>query len=292
MSKITVDDKACILCGACANVCVSAQVYDMGSRAAVAARPEACWGCGQCVSVCPVDAIDHDDFPLDKCPPIDERHLPPIYDLVNLFRSRRSNRTFSDRDVSRDLVRELVSIGRWAPTAGNNQGLDWVAIDDRTRIAELSGATVRALLRWASWARNPIVRLAMRLLLGRESAQAASRSLAGARSLADRARGGIDPIFYRAPVLLIGHTRPRSPFSRDDAIYATYNLMLAAERHGLATCQIGLFHLPLARSRKLRRAASLPEGRVPQVCLVLGYPQYQFRRMVLRRIPDLVWNPR
>lgn len=292
MSKITVDDKACILCGACANVCAGAHVYELGNRSAVAVRPEACWGCGQCVSVCPVDAIDHDDFPLDKCPPIDERHLPPIDDLLNLFRSRRSNRTFSDRDVSRELVRELVSVGRWAPTASNNQGLDWTAIDDRTRIAELSEATVRTLLRVARMARNPLVRLILRLVLGRENAQAARRGLAGAQSLADRAQEGVDPIFYRAPVLLIGHTKPSSMFGRDDAIYATYNLMLAAERHGLATCQIGLFQLPLARSRKLRRAASLPEGRVPQVCLVLGYPQYQFRRMVLRRIPDLVWNPR
>ncbi|MDD5646202.1 MAG: nitroreductase family protein [Candidatus Bipolaricaulis sp.] len=292
MSKITVDDKACILCGACASVCASAHVYDLGTRTAVAARPEACWGCGQCVSVCPVDAIDHDDFPLDKCPPIDERHLPSVEDLVHLFRSRRSNRTFSDRDVSRELIRELVSIGRWAPTAGNNQGIDWIAIDDRTRIAELSQATVRALLRAARLARAPFVRFLLRLILGKDNARAAARSLRGAQSLADRARDGGDPIFYRAPVVLVGHTKRKSPFSRDDAIYAAYNIMLAAERHGLATCQIGLFQLPLERSRKLRRAVPLPEGRSPQVCLVLGYPQYQFRRVVLRRTPDLVWNPR
>jgi len=292
MSKITVDEKACILCGACANVCASARVFDMGSRAAVAARPEKCWGCGQCVAVCPVDAIDHDDFPLDKCPQIDERRLPPIDDLANLFRSRRSNRTFSDRDVSRDLVRELVSIGRWAPTASNNQGIDWIAIDDRARVAELSQATVHALLRVARMARNPVVRFVLRLVLGRANARTAWRSLAGVQSLADRARDGADPIFHRAPVLLIGHTKKNGPFSRDDAIYAAYNLMLAAERRGLATCQIGLFLLPLARSLKMRRAVSFPEGRTPQVCLVLGYPQYQFRRVVLRRTPDLVWNPR
>lgn len=292
MAKIAVDDTACILCGACVQVCMTAKVFDLGPSASIAARPEACWGCGQCVSVCPVDAIDHDDFPLEKCSLIDERSLPSTDDLTALFRSRRSNRTFSDKTIPRDLVRELVNIGRWAPSASNNQALDWIAIDDRSRIAELSRMTIALLRQFTRLARHPLARIGLAVALGPRNARQAAQGFEAAESLSERARQGIDPIFYDAPLLLIGHHREGHPLGRDDAIYAAYNIMLAAQRYGLATCQIGLFQLPLERSRKLRRAAAIPDGRVPQVCLVVGYPRYHFRRMVVRRPPDLVWNPR
>ena len=81
-------------------------------------------------------------------------------------------------------------------------------------------------------------------------------------------------------------------FGRDNAIYATYNVMLAAQRSDLATCQIGFFQAVAARSGRLCREIGIPEGRVPQVAVALGYPLHTFRRVPPRRTPDLAWNPR
>ncbi len=273
-------------------VCSIACVYEIGDGATTAVRPEACWGCGQCVSVCPTDAIDHDAFPLEKCPLIDPGRAPSIEQLTLVLRSRRSTRTYAERPVPRDVVRDLVGVSRWVPSASNAQGVDWTALDDRARITELTKATIDQIRLLARLGRNPITRFLIRLALGSEMVRNATRSARLGDAMIERWSRGEDPLFYNAPVVLIGHTRAGRPFGRDDAVYSAYNLMLAAERQGLATCQIGIFQAALEKSRKVRRLLGLPEDREPQIVLVLGYPLHPFRRLVPRRTPELAWNPR
>jgi nitroreductase/NAD-dependent dihydropyrimidine dehydrogenase PreA subunit len=292
MSKITVDSKACTQCGACVQVCAIASVFEIRDGAAVAVHPERCWGCGQCVSVCRVDAIDHDAFPLEKCPLVDSGRQPTAEQLATLVRARRSARTFAERPVPRDIVRELVSVSRWAPSAQNSQDVDWVAIDDRARITEISKATVDEIRRFSRLMRHPMLRGILGLFLGRDLAKSAGRNSRAGEELVERCAKGFDPIFYNAPVVLVGHTRSRRAFARDDAIYAAYNLMLAAERLGLSTCQIGILQMTVEHSSRVRRMLGLSDGRTAQVALVLGYPLHPFRRLVPRRMPELVWNPR
>ncbi len=292
MAEITVDRTACIRCGKCVDVCAIAHVFELSEESSVAVRPEDCWNCGQCVAGCPTDAIDHDAFPLEECPIIDEADLPDRDALIAAFRMRRSQRVFRDVAVDREFVRELVSAGRWAPTAANSQSIDWLAFDDTARIDELSRVTVSEMARFAQLARNPFVRLILPLVIGRQGSRML-REASGAIERTQRDRElGKDPVFYRAPVVLIGHSPSGSPFGRDDAIYATYNIMLAAESYGLGTCQIGDFQLVVEKSGRLLRRIGLPKGRKPQVALVLGYPAHEFRRGLPRRSPTLLWNAR
>jgi len=292
MAQITVDPKACVKCGACVDVCFGARVFEMTDAGSHPVRPHACWACGQCVAVCPTDAIDHDLFPLEECPIVESGDLPSIDALTAAFRFRRSVRAFESKPVPRETVRELVSIGRWGPTAHNSQGLDWMAFDDRTRIAELSKATIDGMRRFARLAANPLVGLLLGIAVGREGVDQLRKGRPAIERMAARLDEGEDPIFYHAPVVLVGHTRKGNTFGRDDAIYATYNLMLAGERLGLGACQIGFFQAVVARSSGLRRAIGIPDGRAPQVAIALGFARHTFRRVPPRRIPDLAWNPR
>ena len=292
MSEIRVDAKACLQCGACVQVCAMAGVFEIRDGTSVAVRPEACWGCGQCVSVCPVDAIDHDGFPLEKCPLIDRSREPSTEQLTAVLRARRSTRTFAERPVAREVVRDLVSASRWGPSASNSQDIDWVAIDDRARMTELSKTTIERIRLLGRLASNPITRFVLRFVLGRDMAKNAARAARFGDEMLDRWSKGRDPLFHNAPVVLVGHARERRPFARDDAVFAAYNLMLAAERQGLATCQIGILQAAVEKSGKVRRMLGLPEGREAQIVLVLGYPLYPFRRLVPRRMPELGWNPR
>lgn len=292
MGQIVVDERACTRCGACVAVCILANVYEIRDGAATAVRPEACWGCGQCVSVCPVDAIDHDQFPLEKCPLIDEDRQPTGDQLATLLRARRSVRTFAERPVARDVVRDLVSVSRWGPSAENSQDIDWVAIDDRARITELSKAAIDQIRLFARLVASPLLRPILRLFLGQEAVKNIARNRKVGDQFLDRWSKGSDPLFYNAPVVLIGHARSRRPFARDDAVYSAYNLMLAAERQGLSSCQVGIFQMVIERSRRVRRMLGLPEGRSAQIILTLGYPLHRYRRLVPRRGPELTWNPR
>jgi nitroreductase/NAD-dependent dihydropyrimidine dehydrogenase PreA subunit len=292
MAEIVVDQTACVRCGACVDVCSIANVFELDEKHAVPARPESCWNCGQCVAVCPTDAIDHDAFPLEECPIIDAEKIPSLESLSVALRARRSCRDFQPKPVPREIVRDLASITRWAPSAHNLQAFDWIAFDDRARIAALSKATVEQMGRYGRLLQNPFLRPLLYLALDRELVRRGRQSQSGIAALVARASRGEDPIFHHAPVVLIGHSPRGSLFGRDDAIYATYNLMLAAERLELGTCQIGFFQAVVERSARLRRAIALPEQRAPQVAVALGYPRHSFRRSLPRRQPNLAWNPR
>ncbi len=292
MATIRVDQKACIRCGACVEVCSSAKVFELTDTSSSAVRADDCWHCGQCISACPTDAIDHDGFPLEQCPMISADDLPSLDTLTIAFRARRSCRTFQDKPVPREVVRDLVSLGRWAPTASNNQSLDWIAYDDRERIAEMSRAVVSEFRRFSQLANHPLLRPLLPWVIGREASRLLRASRASIDRMVDRLQLGEDPIFHHAPVVLLGHSPASNSFGRDDAIYAAYNMMLAAEQLGLGTCQIGLFQIALEKSARFRRKITLPGGRAAQVAVALGYTRHTFRRSLPRRSPNLTWNPR
>jgi len=292
MAGITIDERACTRCGACIDVCCIAPVFELNETGLTVVCPEACWNCGQCVAVCPEDAIDHDSFPLEDCPIIDRDSLPTGEQLTDVFRARRSVRSFQERGVPREIVRDVVSASRWAPTAENSQAFDWIAFDDRARISDIAAKVMSEMVRIVRVGSHPLARPFVRVKLGRRMTKRLLESRSEvARLVAKHALGG-DPIFHKAPVVLIGHVPTGSAFGRDDAIYAAYNAMLAAEQHGLGTCQIGLFQIIVERSSALRRMIGLSKGRDPQVAVALGYPKAEFRRMVSRRSPNLSWNPR
>ena len=292
MPQIRVDETACIRCGKCVDVCAFANVFELTNESSVAVRPENCWRCGQCVAGCPTDAIDHDAFPLEECPLIEKAALPDREALVASMRIRRSQRVFHNSSVDREIIRDLVTLGRWAPTASNNQSVDWLAFDDPARIDELSRGTIGEMARFVRLGQNPLIRRFLPLFIGRE----ASRKLRSSSGLIERFESaqsqGQDPIFYHAPVVLIGHCPAGNPFGRDDVVYAAYNIMLAAETMGLGTCQIGFFQMVVEKSARLARRLGLPKERSPQVALAVGHPRHTFRRGLPRRSPNLTWNAR
>ena len=292
MAIISVDRKACIRCGACVEVCFAAEVFELTEEGSSPVRPEDCWHCGQCVAVCPTDAIDHDGFPLEECPMVGEKDVPTLDGLTTAYRARRSCRTFEDKAVPREVVRDFVTLGRWAPTASNSQSLDWIAFDDREKIGELSDTVLGEIRRFANLVGNPVLRPFISLAIGRESTHRLRDAKASLERLLRRRDAGADPIFYHAPVVLLGHSPAGNNLGRDDAIYAAYNMMLAAGHFGLGTCQIGFFQIVFEKSGRLRRKVTLPEGRTSQVALAVGYPRHAFRRALPRRLPNLTWNPR
>jgi L-aspartate semialdehyde sulfurtransferase ferredoxin len=61
MITVTVDEKACVGCALCADIC-STKVLSFNEAKALAevARPKECFGCLACAEICPADAIAHD----------------------------------------------------------------------------------------------------------------------------------------------------------------------------------------------------------------------------------------
>lgn len=289
MPAIGIQAERCTHCGACVALCTG-RVFRQEVERVVVADAAACWLCGHCVAVCPTDAVFHRDYPLEECPPLDPSRLPSADALKEVLRARRSVRVFQDQAVPREVVRELVAVGRWAPSARNAQPVDWLALDDPARIAALSAQTVAILAHTARLLRNPLVRFLLRLTAGAEPVRKGMESVPNFERLAQRHAQGEDPIFFHAPVVLLAHVPRDDYFGREDATYAAYNVMLAAHLRGLGTCPIGYFTGALARSARLRTALGLPSDRRAVIAMTLGYPRYRFHRALPRRRPELVWN--
>ncbi len=289
MPDIAVNEERCTRCGACVAVCSASPVFELGEVAAEVVQPEECWLCGHCVAVCPVDAVHHSAYPLEACPVIE---APPSYDeLVTALRERRSLRVFRDEPVPREAVRQLVDVSRWAPSASNAQRVDWIAMDDPVQIARLSAEVVATLGRAVRLLQNRLLRPFLYLALGRGNLEEAMESAEKFERLAEAHARREDPIFHHAPVVLIAHVPEGRYFGRDDAAYAAYNLMLAAERRGLGTCHIGYVNVALERNQGLQGLMGLPPERQVEVVLTLGYPRFEFRRAPTRRRMKLDWNP-
>ncbi len=283
MPNIIIDQDRCIRCRACIRLCTRQVFAQRGADIAVIA-PEQCSRCGHCVAACPSDAIAHELFPLDECPT--PAPTPSLDELVNAFRERRSLRVYREQAVPREIIRQLIDIARWVPSASNKQQVDWLAFDDPAQIARLSDQVVDLFARAIGLLRNPLLRPLWRLTLGRT----ARRLVRSGESMLEQRTQGRDPIFFHAPVVLVAHVRRGSPFGRDDAVYAAYNLILAAQRMGLGACQIGFSKVALDLSPRFRRMLGLPKNRRAQVLLAMGYPQIQYHRALPRRRPELAWN--
>jgi len=59
-------------------------------------------------------------------------------DILGFFRLRRSIRAFSDKTVSEDAVRLMISAAGMAPTARNIQPWEFVVVRDKERLKELT----------------------------------------------------------------------------------------------------------------------------------------------------------
>lgn len=289
MPEIVIDQDLCTRCGACLALC-KGPVYKRIDDKIQAAAPEACWLCGHCIAACPNDAIRHSEFPLDECPVLDPAGLPSLDELVAAFRERRSLRVFKNKPVPREIIQSLVDVARWVPSASNKQPVDWLAFDDPARIAALSARAIAAFAQAGRLLRNPLFYLGRRLAVGAAIAEQERQRADRLEAMAQEMEQGYDPIFFHAPVVLVAHVPMDDYFGRDDAIYATYNLILAAQRLGLGACQIGYFIRALGLDRRLSDELGLPPGRRVQVALALGYPQYRFRRVIPRRRPGLVFG--
>lgn len=286
--EISIDEEKCTLCRACLSVCPE-DIFRLQNGRIQIFSPELCQICGHCVAACKWDAIVHNQFPLGECPRPSGEILPSEERLREVFRCRRSVRNFSPKPVDKETIEELVSIARWVPSSQNKQRVDWLVFDRTADIAYLSKRVVEVLYSKAKLIQNKALKPFIRLALGRDNFLEAQNSAHSFVELYQRLQAGVDPIFYNAPALLIAHG-PKSYFGRDDSIYALYNMMLAAERMGLGTCQIGYLIVALDNDAKLRQELNLPKGHQAQAALILGHPKHAFHRFVPRRAPVIHWG--
>jgi nitroreductase len=167
-----------------------------------------------------------------------------------LLEKRRSIRSFEDKDVPLEVIREIIDDSVKAPNASNKQAWNFIIITNKEYMKKLSDVSRQGFI--DSVKRNPNSPL-------KEYAQ----------GLEKRSRD--INFFWDAPCLvyITGPTNV-STIREDVGLLAAY-FMFAATTRGLGTCWIGMGGG--VRDKEILTEMALPEGHHLIAPIVVGYPK-------------------
>ncbi len=183
--------------------------------------------------------------------------------VLEMIRSRRSVRSFTDRKPSRGDIERIVEAARWAPSNHNRQGWKFIVFEDRRqlqtladrvtsslsehieKVKKITSAQAEEMIHYGTlFAKAPIAILVMH-----------KRSIAVSRELlAGTAQGE----------LVSGE-----PLS---AAMAVQNMLLAGHCLGLGMC---VLTAPLLAGEVWKELDGLPMGFEPTCIVAAGYPGQQ-----------------
>lgn len=261
MSRLAIDPALCRRDGICVAECPARFIEQTGHDAFPTRADTDCSDCGHCVAVCPTGALSLGSTTPAACAEVHRELLPSAEQVDHLLRTRRSIRSFRAEHVPRPVLEGLLDTVRYAPSAGNGQPVEWIAVEEVERVGDIASLTLD-WLRVQSWGPR----------YGRLFALAAER--------------GIDVVCREAPHLLVAHTPPGR---EGDGTIALACLDIAAHAMGLGCCWCGFVHMAIRGSEPVRRAVELPEGRSAAGVMLVGYPRYTYRRIPPRKPLRVRW---
>ncbi|WP_104372520.1 nitroreductase family protein [Desulfocucumis palustris] len=274
MSIFTVDQTKCKKDGICAAEC-PISIISMPDKESFPAwaqgAEQMCIGCGHCVAVCPQGAISLGDMSPEKCSPVRGELLPGPEQAEHFLLTRRSIRKYKEQPVERELLQRIIQIASYAPSGHNLQPVHWLVIEKKEEIKRLSGMVI-------DW---------MRFMLKEKPEFALSLHMDKVVAGWD---AGYDKICRGAPHLILAHAPKALPPAPAACTIALAYLELAAYSMGLGACWAGYFGAAAGLYPPLLQALALPEGHQAYGALMIGYPQFSYHRIPLRKEPAVTWR--
>jgi nitroreductase/Pyruvate/2-oxoacid:ferredoxin oxidoreductase delta subunit len=273
MSLIVIDQKKCKRDGFCVRECPGQIIsIENDSFPAIAeGMEEFCINCGHCVAVCPHDALTLSTMPLDQCPQVEKKLHSKPREIKQFLTARRSVRNYKKDCVPHEILENLLDTARYAPTGSNKQQVHWLVFENPDEVRRLAALVI------------DFIRL---MLPGTQDDYLSKRMN---RIIAAWERGA-DRILRGAPHLVVVHSPADIPYALVDSTIALTYLELYAYSLGLGTCWAGYFTTAAGLHAPLTAELNMPAGHVCHGAVMLGYPQYKYRRIPLRNAPLVTWR--
>ncbi len=291
-----IDDEKCIACGECLTECAPSLFTRVEVEKGSNENPiryadpyDACSRCGHCLAVCPTNAISYSGA--DPCFESEGLKKPedvPYERVMELLRARRSTRQFKDKSVPKEEIEAVLEAMRYAPSASNEQNWEYMVFTDPEQIQTFSKKVTDVIGTTYKLVSNKII---ASLIPGNTGKMVRDPSfLYSMERLVTKANNGLDPIFFKAPVVIVLHSPIYGNLAGCDSGIALTHGMLAAQARGLGTCWIGIAQETVQRVKKLGKWLGIPKKRQIWGVMILGYSKAHFKRAPPRNALNVQWK--
>lgn len=258
----------CIRCGRCVAVCPARILTQQDKNSEIGiVNLRTCIECGQCVSICPTDSVQHSLFPAEKVHSVDKTIIPTPEALLEIMRRRRSNRSFSDKDVPVEYLDMILEAANLAPTARNAQPLKYTLITKPSVLEDVHRATIEVCRR--IYEKN------------KDSDDKQDKGWAFyCRSLIGKYEDGYEVILRYAKALIMIHSN--EPAAALDANLAYQNASLMAESLNVGHFYTGYVRLFASMDADNLICNAMQIDQTLMAGMALGMPKYTFGKYVDR----------
>jgi nitroreductase/NAD-dependent dihydropyrimidine dehydrogenase PreA subunit len=287
VSDVIIDIDKCVGCGACVAEC-PAYVLALANEKSSVVAAERCIVCGHCAAVCPQEAISLSGFGSGEA--LDHALMPEPGAVMELIRSRRSVRAYTDEPVSDEDLKTLLDAARYAPTGHNAQAWHFTVIRGSDKMAKLRNAVVDYMDGILHTLADRQRREQLAAMVPADVFEGLQEMVPSLRAVVQAHRAGLDVIFRGAPALIVLHVPRVALTGVEDCHYGAGNIMLMAHAMGLGTCLVGFLVGPARNSREISAAIGIPRENEVAAALVIGHPKYRYRRVAPRREVPVTWE--
>ena len=159
--------------------------------------------------------------------------------LMEIIKSRKSIRTYQDKPLPKEVVRDILEAAKYAPTARNMQELEYRVVTNKALMDKLSKGIADAL-------------------------QLEGLPLKGPPGAKPR-------FFYDAPLLIVVIAPKDNPWATTDAALAVQNILLYATSIDLGACFIGMAKF-IEKDKELCKLVNIPDNMTIVAAVICGYP--------------------
>jgi nitroreductase/NAD-dependent dihydropyrimidine dehydrogenase PreA subunit len=274
MSFLNIDTTKCLRDGLCALACPGMLITLPHADAFPQPIPEAedlCIQCGHCVAICPPGALSLSCMRPENCPPVDTSLRITPEQAEQFLRGRRSIRNFKKDSVPRELIKRLIKLASYAPTASNKQTVRWLVLETTDQVR----AMVELAIDW------------LKIMLEKAPEMAGERRF---DRIIDHWSKGNDRICRGAPHVIVTHAPKDDMWAQVDADIALTYFELGAWSLGVGACWGGYFKSASIFYPPMSEALELPPGHHVTGAMMIGWPKLTYQRLPLRNEPVIMWR--
>jgi len=199
-----------------------------------------------------------------------------INSTIQSIKGRRSVRSFEEKEIDKEQLKEIIQAGKFAPSAQNKQPWKFIVITNKDFIQNLSLEVKEEL-------KNVLKKRFIKKFSMKELKDEDTLKHIYAFAFSEK-----DIIFFNSQALVFIVTEDNLFFDESCACCAE-NMMLAAHSLGIGSCWIG-FASVLGLKKEIMKKIGVPDKYHISAAIVFGYPKGKAERAPIRKVGSDVIN--